>query len=271
MPEEVKPVVVVEPEEKDTSQEPVDVTPKTTLSEQDQLVAKVKADFEGIVKSQVGQVQSQFDNFRHGAYRVQDDLKKENAALKLEMEKLKKPVSSAPSGNVWESIQDGSKWKSEIEGIAEQKAQEKFQALQAQEQQKQATERFKIIRQQCVAQIAEKYPDLHPETGTEDSPIAQAFKRVTDAHPEVWQDAYGPLAAMSLMEQDLAKQGKNGAPLPAGKVRASMHLPPSRSGPSAPASMTLTREQKAFCDRHNLKPEDYLKTLTALEQGAVEA
>lgn len=256
---------------KETGQEPVDVTPAPTVSEEDQLAAKIKADFEALYGSRLKQVESQFENFRHGAYRIQEELKQENARLKAQAEAVKPAPKGLEAGkDPWETIQDGSTWKAEIERVADQKAEEKLNAWQAQQQSEAVHAQHRQTLDASKQQVIQKYPDLHPDTGTTDSLVAKTYLAVLGEHPDWLTNPYGPQLAMYAMEDKLKTEAATAHG--AGTSRSAVtSLTPSRQGPHGPERLTLTREQKAFCDRNSLKYEDYIKTATALEQGMVEA
>ena len=262
MPEEVK--VVVEEEEKDLSQEKVDVTPPVKAAEEDQLAAKIKADFETLYGSRIKQTEDRL----HGAQRINEKLQREVEQLKTH---VVKPVTPAPDAkDPWSGIENGQVWRAEIEKLATQKAHE----IITQKAAEQSTQQYLHQQAQTLdtskRAVIAKYPDLDPDAGNPDTVVSKAYVSVIAEHPDWLTNPYGPTLAMYAMEEKL-KTEANGAPS-VGKSRiASASLPPSRQNAPATGRITLTREQKAFCDRHQMKYEDYIKTATALEQGAVEA
>lgn len=267
MPEDEK--VIVAPDEPDTSQEKVDVTPAPKVSEEDQLASKIKADFEALYGSRISQVEKQFENFRHGAYRVQDDLKKENDRLK---QQAGLPKPSVDQKDPWAGIENGQQWKAEIEKLAEEKAVQRLQVWQLEQQQQQVVQFQRNTQEASKSRVIAKYPDLHPDTGTVDSVVGKAYLNVLNEHPDWITNPYGPELAMYAMEEKLkAESTTTPAGGPAKSRTAATSLQPSRPLASGGERYTLTREQKAFCDRHSIKYEEFLKNATALEQGAVEA
>ncbi len=262
MPEDVK--VVVEPEVKDTSQEPVDVTPAPKVGEDDQLASKIKADFEALYGSRIKQTEDRL----HGAYRINEKLQREVDQLKQQTVAPK--PAAAPSTDPWSGIENGQVWKQEIEKLAEQKAQSIIQQRETESR----TQQYVAIQAQTQdaskRQVIAKYPDLDPETGTVESTVSKAYTSVLAEHPDWLTNPYGPTLAMYAMEEKLRGEAAS-AGSPAKPRLQNPHLPPSRPVASGGERLTLTREQKQFCDRHNMKYEDFLKTATALEQGSVEA
>lgn len=270
MEAEGKPGVAFEEPKVGDPQEPIDVTPEPAVSTEEALAAKIKADFESLYSSRLKQTEDRL----HGAQRINERLQKENNLLKQQQP----PPSITPAPTIdakdpWSGIQDGAQWKNEIERVAEAKAAEKLAAYQAEQQRQAQLNQFHAVRQQCIDQVAARYPQLHPETGQEDDPISHAYQHVVDQHPDLFHDAYGPLAAMAIMEAEL-KSSPTASPTPSANPRsrsAQTGLPTPRPAPPQPVRLVLTREQKAFCDRHNMKYDEYLRTAAALEQGAVEA
>ena len=262
MPEEAK--VELEAEEKDISQEKVDITPAPAkVSEEDQLVAKIKTDFEALYGSRLKQTEDRL----HGAYRINEKLQKELEQIKTQ---LPKPTSEIKSDDPWSTIENGPKWKSEIERLAEAKAEEKLKSWQSEQYNQTLVKQQQETLESSKRSVISKYPDLDPEAGNPDTPISKAYVSVLNEHPDWLTNPYGPQLAMYAMEEKLAKDSvPTGGPA---KSRASItSLSPSRPTTTGGERVTLTREQKAFCDRHNMKYEDFIKTATALEQGALEA
>ena len=256
----------IEEEKPDGAQDPIDVTPEPKVSDEEALASKIKADFEQLYGSRLSDVEKRFENFRQGSRRIEserDQLRQENARLKSQQ----KP-SSSPE-DPWTKVEDGPAWKSRIEQLAEQKAEEKLKSWQAQQQTERYVQEQASTLEASKQQVITKYPDLDPETGTTDSPVAQAYKAVLNEHPDWLVNPYGPTLAMYAMEEKLKASASNGNG-PAPKSRVSLTgLTPSRPAPDTSKRQILTREQKQFCDRHNLKYEDYLKTAASVEEGVL--
>ena len=261
MPDDVK--VVVEEEEKDLSQEQVDVTPPVKAAEEDQLAAKIKADFEALYGSRIKQTEDRL----HGAQRINEKLQREVDQLKVQ---VVKPATAVPDAkDPWSGIENGQVWRAEIEKLATQKAQE----IITQKAAEQSTQQYLHQQAQTLdaskRSVISKYPDLDPDAGNPDTPVSKAYVSVIAEHPDWLTNPYGPTLAMYAMEEKL-KAGANNAPANKSRLAAASSTP-SRQAPADTTRITLTREQKAFCDRNQIKYEDYAKTATALEQGAVEA
>lgn len=251
---------------KDTSQEPVDVTPKApaaVASSEDQLAAKIKDDFDKLYGSRFKQVEDRL----HGAHRI-------NERLQKELEEVKKanaaPAKPTESGNSWDKIENGAQWKAEIERIAEDKAKTIVAQREAEARTKAHVDAQLSTMEKAKAEVIEKYPDLDPETGDAATAVSKAYAAVLAEHPDYLTNPYGPRLAMQDMEARLKTVPAHAASPAKSKLPATS-LPASRPVSTSDGRIILTREQKALCDRHGIKYEDYAKTAAAMEQGAIEA
>ena len=266
-PEDVK--VDVASEEKDTSQELVEIPPKVEGTETDQLAAKIKADFEQLYGSKISQLQSSFDNYKHGAQRIQSDLQRKLEAAQA----APRPVASPDSKDFWSGIENGQQAKQEVERLAEQKAEEKLRAYQAAQRTQAFIEEQQTTQEQSKQRVVDKYPDLHPESGNPDTLISQTYVQVMREMPGVETNPFGPELVMYRMEERL-KQAGGSTSSANGKGRATARsLAPSRSLPNGSAPLTLTREQKALCDRNGWDYIQYAKTAASLDanNGVLES
>lgn len=269
MPDDVK--VDVAPEEKDTSQELVEIPPKAEGTETDQLAAKIKSDFEQLYGSKISQLQSSFDNYKHGAQRIQSELQRKLEAA--QQAQAARPVTPSTDKDFWSGIENGQQAKQEVERLAEQKAEEKLRAYQAAQRTQAFIEEQQTTQEQSKQRVVDKYPDLHPETGNPDTLISQTYVQVMRELPGVETNPFGPELVMYRMEERLKQAGGSTTPSN-GKGRATARsLAPSRALPSGPAPLTLTREQKALCDRNGWDYTQYAKTAASLDanNGVLES
>jgi hypothetical protein len=183
---------------------------------------------------------------------------------------LKAKASPTSAPDPWANIENGQTWKAEIERVAEQKADQKLKAWQAQQSEQVQAQQYQATRAASANRVIAKYPDLHPDTGVNDSLVAVTWQAMLHEHPDWLVNPYGPELAMYAMEERLKADANGATATPPRKTLASVSLAPSRQA-ATPTRLILTRQQKAFCDRHGLKYEDYLKTATDLESGAIEA
>jgi len=155
-------------------------------------------------------------------------------------------------------------WKAAVKKLS---AEEIKNAL-AQER-KQLAEQAKVIE---VTQLADKNAEVvvakHPELSDELSEKRQIFNKVLDSNPRWRTSPDGPLLTMYAMEDELRKQGydlgdtkpkKEDERTRLMRVSASS-LPASKEIPST-GKITLTREQREFCDNSGLTYEQYARTL----------
>ena len=264
MPDEVK--VVIAPEEVDTSQEKVEVVPEVKASVEDQLAAKIKDDFEKLYGSRLKQTEDRL----HGAQRINERLTKDLEQFKAKANAPSATLSTPSSTDPWAGIENGQVWKAEIEKLASQKAEEILKQQEAERQSQTYLQQQVQTLDASKRSVIAKYPDLDPEAGNSDTPISKAYVSVLAEHPDWLVNPYGPTLAMYAMEEKLKSEAAT-AQAPGKSRLAAATLTPARLAPAGGERMTLTREQKAFCDRHLIKYEDYLKTAAAVDQGMVEA
>ena len=257
MPE--KSSVEIEPEVPDVTQEVVEIPAVApTLSTEDQLASRIREDFEKLYGSRIKQLE---DGFR--------SIGRLNTRLQQENETLRKPLPASAPGvapaksDPWEGIQDGSTWKSEVKRIANEEAAQLLRQIQSDQLATQQLSQHQTALASSKQQVVTKYPDLHPETGTTDSVVARPYTRVLQEHPDWLTNPYGPLLAMYAMEETLKTTPTSGTPNGSRAMAAS--LPTSQPTTSANPRLTLTREQKAFCDRNQLKYDDYARVAQSME------
>lgn len=249
----------------DPSQEPVEISKPPVKAEeaQEQLVAKIKADFEQLYGSRLQQVERSLENQRQAAARLQA----ERDQWRTKVQQLEAAAPKVPPPDPWTGIEDGPQWKQRIEQLAEQKAEEKLRSWQTEQQTLAAAQAQQQALEASKGQVIQKYPDLDPETGNPETEVSKAYLEVLNAHPDWQTNPYGPLLTMYAMEEQLLARSSAGTK-PGTPRMATTALPPSRPA-AGESKSTLTREQKAFCERHGLKDEAYLKVVNALESGVV--
>lgn len=209
---------------------------------------------------------------------VAESIKKATAPLYYEMRKSREPqttptpqpVTPKPEPTEWDQRLQKD-WKGTVEELAEQKA--KSIIAQEKELQKQEAEK------QRVANLLESNKSdvmkRHPELEEEGSQKQELYRQVLVEHPEYLANPFGPKLAMYDMEERLRQMGvvdnttkqvvqkevarqvrTNGAAIPKGTTSTSTK------------SVTLTKEQKEFCDTNNIKYENYVRMLKRTGQGA---
>lgn len=186
-----------------------------------------------------------------------DAMKAQPAAPAFEpKDELEKMLFSNDPAKVREAI----RLQANQEARAILQAERQQVALQAEQHQRQQT------LSDAQQNVIKKYPDLHPDSGNPDSAISRAYAEVLSQDPYLLTNPYGPLVAMQRMEERLTETAKA-----TGNIRrATGSLPPSRPT-AATGTITLSRDQKAFCDRHGLDYAVYAKNLNTLAtQGGVE-
>ena len=190
--------------------------------------------------------------------------------LQKEYEELKNKPSYEPEPKPTESLDEIDKlaqadWKAAVRKLS---AQEIQNAL-AQERKKMEEQAQQIQVSQLVDRNAELVIAKHPELNDEVSEKRQVFDAILNNNPRWRTSPDGPLLTMYAMEDELRKQGydlgdtnkkKEDERNRLMRVSASS-LPASKEVPST-SKITLTREQREFCDNNGMPYADYARTLS---------
>lgn len=169
-------------------------------------------------------------------------------------------------------------WKAGVKKVVETQINEAVSAaLKKRDEETQAVnKRYSIEREleTSKAKVLQKYPKIE-ESGSEES---QLYISVINEDTSLLSNTHGPEIAMYRMEEKMRAMGRIPPTVqPAVDkevsrlVRAGASSVVGRKA-SPNGKITLTREQKEFCDHNNIPYENYAKNLKADEaRGGVEA
>ena len=249
----------------------VDVTESDTVtpSAEEQLAAKIKADFEKLYGGKLDQV----ENRLRGAQRINTQLQQKLSALEQRLPP--KPESAPQSARDAElqALVDKGDWQTAVAKVAQEQAEKLYQerTLLAHRQATLAAQEQTLETSKQT--VIQRYPDLDPETGDANSEVSHLYTQMLNADPMLLSNPYGPEMAMYRMEQQLAgaQNGQQTAETQRQQRVAQTGLAPSRPVPQ-PGKVILDRDQKEFIDYHGLDPKVYAKIQQSLGQsGSVEA
>lgn len=168
-------------------------------------------------------------------------------------------------------------WKAAVRKLGRQEAEAYIKEWQTQQAQQKAFQERASRVEQSKDRVVERYPDLDPIRGDEDSDVSQLYNEVLQSDQTLLQNEHGPEIAMYRMEQLAAERGIRIGPQAAPKTPAKSRgnvagaLPPSRSAPSSGGRFVLSREQREYCDLHGIPYETFAKMARATEDtGGVE-
>ena len=105
----------------------------------------------------------------------------------------------------------------------------------------------------------------HPELEDSSSVKSQVMLEILNNRPDLTNNPYGPVIAMTEMEEVLEQRGYKDTK-PAVKVPLSS-LPQSRVVPQTSKTVTLTKEDLEFCKEHNLNPKTYAQTRSRMSKN----
>lgn len=170
-------------------------------------------------------------------------------------------------------------WKKAVKLLGREAATEIFQELYQRLQVQSQEQRFQEMQEASKKKVIEQYPNLEDESTEE----ARIFMQVVSEDSSLQSNPHGPEIAMYRMREKLQAGGRLPDPVRrevSSQVNQEMQrqlraragsVPLGRTGPRDNKVM-LTKEQQAFCDRHNIPYDQYAKNVRALEtEQSVEA
>ena len=267
--------------------EPVVIAPQVPEklpSESAQLATKIREDFDKLYGGRLESVES----------RLRQALR-QNDQLRADMGRLAPPSNGAPvtppptpepvkQKDELDALVEQGRWKEAVSQLAAKEAQVLFNKQQeiawqqAELTQRQA--RFETSKQAVI----DRYPDLDPDTGDEESAVSLEFNKVLNEQSWLLREPLGPTEAMRVAEERLIAQGVDIASFRATSApsmdnkevirrqRASLSGMPASRPAAAPGTMTMTRSEKEMVDYLGLTPEEYVKHKQVTDaNGVVEA
>lgn len=181
------------------------------------------------------------------------------------------PKQEGPKSEWDEKVQKN--WKVTVEELADLRAEAKFKQLMAEQdnQRKINDEQQRVtnLRQENIKKALVRHPELD-DNGSEKS---QLYREILTQNPDYLTDPRGPTLAMHDMEDELRSQGKL-VDEPTRRIVEKEIVRQTRAAASqAPAGakskgnvIVLTKEEKEFCDNHNLKYESYARSKKMIGQ-----
>ncbi len=212
---------------------------------------------------------------------VADQIKKATAPLYYEMRKTREvpvqaqpvqPVQPKPEPTEWDS-----KLQKDWKGTVEELADARVDAIL---KRREEAQRFEMERQrnfQLLEDNKKKVMERHKELNDETSQKAQTYMQVLQEHPEYLNNSFGPVLAMRDMEERLRDSGYIDDSTKhvvekevARQVRTNGATVPKGVSSGGKNSVTLSKEQKEFCDTNSIKYENYARFMKQSQSG-VEA
>lgn len=164
-------------------------------------------------------------------------------------------------------------WKKAVRTLAREEAESVRQTQIQQDYQRQLEQKKVSILEDSRSKVRSKYPEIDDQ----DSEVARKFMKILNQNPDYLQNERGPLLAMRDMEDELKAEGKLDSYSQKAvekevnrQVRTAVTSVP-KSAPSGGNKVTITKEQKEFCDHNNIRYEDYAKIISRSSGRQVEA
>jgi len=168
-------------------------------------------------------------------------------------------------------------WKAAVKRLARDEAAELRKSEREAERVQSEQERTLKLLEDNKRKVIERHKELMDET----SDKSQIFQEIISEHPEYLSNPFGPVLTMNEMENRLRADGKFVEPVVketidkevARRARTGATSVTPSSGGGSSKSVTLTRDEREFCDSQGIKYEQYasMKSRTNQKAEGVEA
>lgn len=206
-----------------------------------------------------------------------DQAMREIGELKVQLQKAVTPQQVSEIKDEIDEIAQKD-WKAGVKKVVETQINEAVtEALKKRDEESRANQK-RFSAEQQVENSKKLVMERYPEIETEGSQYNRFYIQAINEDPDILSNSRGPYIAMKRMEELMEDQGI--APRATKKIVDREVSRLVRAGASSivghkaspNGKITLTREQKEFCDHNNLPYEQYVKNLKASEAvGGVEA
>ncbi len=211
---------------------------------------------------------------------IADALKKATAPLYYELRKGRSEVTPVqniqaqpkPEPTEWDNKLQKD-WKGTVDELADQRFEKKWK-------EREEAQRVEIENQKTKALLEankKSVLDKHQELNDDGSQKAQIYRQIMQERPDYLANSYGPILVMREMEDRLRDMGVVDSPTQKVVEKEVNRLVRTNAGgipKGAPVnngkSITLTKEQKEFCDANNIKYESYARFSKMQSQTGVE-
>jgi hypothetical protein len=264
-----KPEVKEEPK-KDLTDPIIDLQEKEEIKEQDGIEIDLdpktetkKEEPQYVTAAQLEKLQKQFNGISQTLRHVKD-IPSQIAELKqsISSNRTLTNVEKKEAKDELDEMLEKGDWRTPVNRLAEKRFNELMEERDRQYQAQQAQHQKLTTLEANKKSVRDKYPDIDDH----DSEIARRYQKVISEKPQYLQNEFGPTLAMRDMEDELRSEGRLDEftrqvvqKEVARQVRVGAGAVPRNVVNSSSNKIMLTKEQKAFCDAHDLKYEDYGK------------
>jgi len=203
---------------------------------------------------------------------------REMQELKALIASRQQPVQEKPQ-NLDEIDEIAQKdWKAGVKKVVEKDIEAKVQEILSKREQAILEVQKRSVAEQELEKSKQTVLEQYPEIEDESSEISQVYRQVIMEDQSILRSPHGPEIAMSRMERRLRQMGRTPKSVEPIVNREVNRL--TRAGASSvvgrqaspSGKITLSKEQKEFCDHYKIPYEQYAKNLKAQEAiGGVEA
>lgn len=200
-------------------------------------------------------------------------LQQQLEAMSKPSQPASQPEKEVPVSELDKMVQEG-RWQEAVSKLAEQRAKEIFQEEQMRIQQQSEQQRLQSEIEKNAQLALERHPELNDAT----SEKAQIWLDILNQNPRWRQSPDGPLLTMYRLEEELRRKGydidgsiKRSVESEKERIARAQATATHASRPVSSNKITLTKEQREFCDLNGIKYEDYARNLTRVGGSEVAA
>lgn len=217
------------------------------------------------------EIEKRLNSHFYSQRKKEEELERQLKEINQRLQGAVVPKQAGPETEWDKKVQTN--WKGTVEELADARAEAKFtELMQRQENQRKAVEHEQVvtaIRNENIKKALARHPELDDNTTEK----AQIYRSILEKNPRYLTNPDGPTLAMRDMEDELREQGKLVDTATQKIVEKEVIRQARAAAGQAPAGskakanvIVLTKEEKEFCDNHNLKYESYARSKRMIGQ-----
>ena len=215
-----------------------------------------------VTADQLDKLQKQFNGISKTLRHVEGVPSQIAELQKVINSRFASPAQKTEAKDELDEMLEKGDWRTPVNRLAEKRFNEMMDERDKQAQINQQ----KILKMSALSSSQKLVRDKYPDIDDQESEIARRFQKVINEKPEYLDNEFGPTLAMRDMEEELRKEGRLDEFTKqvvdkevARQVRVGASGVPRNPVGTSGNKITLTKEQRAFCDNVGMKYEDYGK------------
>lgn len=207
---------------------------------------------------------------------TEEAVKKATAPLYYEMRQLKQPKTEPVTPKAPEVPAD--EWDQKIQkdwkGTVRELARQEHQEIRKAEREAEKAENEKQKNTDLLESNKRKVLERHPELNDTDSEKASLYRQIVTENPAYVFNPFGPVLAMRDMEDRMREDGRMVDEPTKKIVEKEISRQTRANGTQAPSGtkstgnkVILTSQEREYCDRMNMKYEEFAKMKQATSRN----